>query len=308
MANRTRFAGLYNAIDFWYGGSGKSLPPPLVVDIGAAATGVGTLALVSGQTMLTDGTVLFPLATTCPITVGSDSAADSVTPSAVGNATSTIYDAATVTANFSHLHGQGDPISSATFGLQEALNYASAAGGGQVIIDAAWAAAAGTSAAAIIAAATVPSGTSIWDNRSGAGGSAIIQQVTKSVSNAQLLLLNTNGVEIIAAPPAGTLIDVLDMVVELVFVVAAFTGGSTVFLNYGTGTSAPCSSTIATTFFTSFSATQVIKVAGTLAVLTSANSVGKSVRLTATSTEYANATSGLSTANVTVNYRSFSGL
>ena len=71
---------------------------------------------------------------------------------------------------------------------------------------------------------------------------------------------------------------------------------------------ASCSATIATTFLTTFSATQAIKVAGSLAVLAKTACVGKSVRLTSAGTEFANASNGVSTLLVTVNYRLISGL
>ena len=76
-----------------------------------------------------------------------------------------------MTATFSNAHGTGDPISSGTFGLQEAINAAAGFGGGTVIIDARWALFGGTNA--MIAAAVLPSGVTIQDNRGGSGTGAL---------------------------------------------------------------------------------------------------------------------------------------
>ena len=309
MATVSKFGGLFNAIDFAYG-CGDGFPPPLRVDLGTQAAGAaGTLTVGAGFTQLSDGTIIWPLNANAPITIGIGAGADLITPTSTAGAPNSTQDSVTVTLTATHAHGAGDRIASGTFGLQEALNYASLMGGGQVIVSGKWNTLAGgtTAASAYIAAATVPSGVSIWDNRAG-GSMSMVQSAQVAVTNAQVLALNGTGKEIIAAPGAGILIDVIDMVVEAVFGVAAFTGGSTIFLNYDTGTSAPCSATIATTFLTTFSATQDIKVAGTLAVLAKTACVGKSVRLTATSTEFSNAASGASTLIVTVNYRLIAGL
>ena len=309
MAAVSRFAGLFNAIDFAYG-CGDGFPPSLKVSQGSQAAGAaGTLTVGAGFTQLSDGTIVWPLNANAPINIGIGAGADLITPASTAGGMNSTQDAVTVTLTATHAHGAGDRIASGTFGLQEALNFASLMGGGQVILSGKWNTLAGgtTAANAMIAAATVPSGVTIWDNRVG-GSMSMVQSAQVAVTNAQVLLLNTNGKEIIAAPGAGILIDVIDMVVEAIFGVAAFTAGSAIGLNYDTGTSAPCSVTIATTFLTTFSATQAIKVAGSLAVLAKTACVGKSVRLTAAGTEFANASNGVSTLLVTVNYRLISGL
>jgi len=168
MANRTRFAGEFNALNYAYGITGSGSPAPLEVDIGTTATGAGTLTLVTGQVVLSDGTVLFPVSTLAPITVDAGSNAETVTPTAVSNPAVLGYDNTTITATFANTHGRGVLISSGSIGLQEAINDAQARGGGVVVVDSAWRAAGGTNA--ILAAATLPStGTvTIVDRSSGA--------------------------------------------------------------------------------------------------------------------------------------------
>lgn len=164
MANRTRFAGMFNAADYAYGCAGISLPDALIVDA-AAPAGTTTLTLAFGQTTLSDGTVLFPLSILAPINVGSGANSEQVTPTAVGNPTLPGYDLSTITAVFANAHGRGDPVSSATIGLQEAINDANARGGGVVFVTPVWASLGGT--AAMLAAAVLPSNGSvlIQDNR-----------------------------------------------------------------------------------------------------------------------------------------------
>ncbi len=156
------FGGQAVAVNFAYG----------VVDVAAihvhnAPTTSGAKALVVdfGYCETHDGIQFFPLNTNAPINVGSDSNLEKVTPSAVSNP-STAYGAMNFTATFSNAHGEGDPVASATVGLQEAINFMNSLGGGKVIVDAQWTAAGGTTA--MISAAVFPSPTivQILDYRS----------------------------------------------------------------------------------------------------------------------------------------------
>lgn len=139
--NRTSFSGIRNAFDYAYGVN--PAVAPLRVDIGNSSTGAQTITLAFGNITLPDGTVSMPLATTAPITVGVGSNAETVTPSAVSCSTPNVYDTCTVTATFSNTHGVGDLVSSATFGLEEAVNAAHVLGG-LVAIDGKWTQAGGT--------------------------------------------------------------------------------------------------------------------------------------------------------------------
>lgn len=134
--NRTRFAGLFNAGDYAYGINRNV--GPLRVDIGIAATGSQSITLAYGFIQLTDGTIVSPLSTNAPVTIGVGSNAETVTPSAVSCTTPQQYSTCSFTATFSNTHGAGDLVTSGTFGLQEAINAANAFGGGTVITDSSW--------------------------------------------------------------------------------------------------------------------------------------------------------------------------
>lgn len=166
IKNLTFFAGIYRALSYAYGIVADI--PPLQVDnpSGATSGATQTLTVANGTVELPDGTTISPLSTFAPVTVGTGNNADTVTPSAVSNSTPQVYQSSNFTATtFAHAHGTGDRVSSATVGLQEALNAAQGAGGGIVIVDVAWYLNGGT--AAIIAAATVHDTVAIWDTSAG---------------------------------------------------------------------------------------------------------------------------------------------
>jgi len=144
------FGGYYVAANFAYGVIDVE---PISVHNAPTTAGAKALTVAFGRMSTHDGIGFYPLATNAPVRVGSDSNAETVTPSAVSNP-SEAYGAMNFTATFANAHGEGDPVSSATFGLQEAINLAEANGGGVVIVDATWYAIGGTSgikAAAVIA-------------------------------------------------------------------------------------------------------------------------------------------------------------
>ena len=159
----SRFAGLFNANEFAYG-VGPTPPAALVVDIGNQSGGT-SLTLAFGYITLADGTKYFPLSTNAPVTVGIGSNAETVTPTAVSSNGNTSYDGVSFTSPIANTHGTGDQVTSGTFGLQEAINYAAGFGGGVVVVDARWALFGGTSA--MLAAAVLPTNGSvtIQDNR-----------------------------------------------------------------------------------------------------------------------------------------------
>lgn len=154
MLGPSYFGGQYVAINFAYGVVDIA---PLTVHNVPITAGAKALALAFGFCNTHDGIKFYPLATDAPINVGSDSDVETVTPSAVSNNNDS-YGGMNFTATFANAHAEGDPISSATFGLQEAIDLAQANGGGKVIIDAQWAAAGGTTAiknAAVFASPTI---------------------------------------------------------------------------------------------------------------------------------------------------------
>ncbi len=168
MANRTRFAGFYRALDYFYGG-GIGLPPALTILTAPSSSPIvnpGGVTMQDGVAVLTDGNEFYPLNTNAPILVGSGSNQETVTPGSVTNGTSPVPGQAGFTATFTKIHGIGDPVASATCGLQEAIDDANRNGGGKVVVDAFWTKAGGTTA--MISAAVFPSPTivDIVDNRS----------------------------------------------------------------------------------------------------------------------------------------------
>ena len=159
----SRFAGLFNAMEYAYG-CGPMPPGALVVDSGTAGGAAATVVnLAFPFVNLADGTVFNPLNTNATINIGVGANAETVTVTAVTS--SSVYGQSQVSGVFLNAHGTGDHISSGTFGLQEAINAANARGGGVVIVDGRWASLGGTSA--ILAAASLPSNNSVMiqDNR-----------------------------------------------------------------------------------------------------------------------------------------------
>jgi hypothetical protein len=75
------------------------------------------------------------IASSAPIFIGGDSNTESVTPTTVA------YDQfgnVNITATFLYIHGVGEPVTSASFGLQEAALYMNGRGGGLVALDSRW--------------------------------------------------------------------------------------------------------------------------------------------------------------------------
>lgn len=159
------FGGMWAAANFAFGSPGG--PNALMCDapnpIPASPLAAQSMVVAFGYTTTIDGIVFYPLNANAPVNVGSDSNAEKVTPISVTGVGLVGYDTNSFTADFANLHGKGDPIASATFGLQEALNLAGAAGGGTVLIDQQWVRLGGTTA--IKNAATIPANVTITDHR-----------------------------------------------------------------------------------------------------------------------------------------------
>jgi hypothetical protein len=116
--------GLANAWAFAYGVN--PLVASLQVDQAGGPTtaaGVATLSVAFGTVALGDGTIITPLAVGFPVTVGTGANSETVTPTAVSCGTPQVYQSCTFTATFTNLHGTGDRVSSASFGINEAANY-----------------------------------------------------------------------------------------------------------------------------------------------------------------------------------------
>jgi hypothetical protein len=300
----SKFAGNFNATAYAYGITG--FPGPLQVDIGTTVTGAGTLTLSLGYVTLMDGTVINPLNVNAPIQVGTGAGAtiETVTPTAVSAATPTVYDTTTVTATFTYTHGKGEQISSGTFGLQEAINACSAYGGGTVIVDASWTALGGTQT--ILAAATIPAGVTINDNRSGDAGA--VQQAITSLTKAQTILLNTVPIAVTPVPGAAQYIDVIDWTLVNKNGGTAYTSGGVITLGYGSAntsgapTYSASAATVAATFLTSPTVTQVIKTAGALVTQPLSDIAGVAIFIMNATADFANA-GATPVLEVIVNYR-----
>ena len=138
--NRSTFAGMANSTNFAYGlGNG----PALQVSSGSSSTGSYAITLNLGSTNTGPSGLQFAPFTVAtgllpPITIGSGSTLETVTPSAASCSTPTVYQTCTVTATFSYSHGAGDVVRSGDGGLQEAINYIYSKGGGSVAVDSSW--------------------------------------------------------------------------------------------------------------------------------------------------------------------------
>lgn len=303
------FAGQKNALQFNYGGVGISFPA-LQISSGNAGTGAGSvITLVTGQSVTSSGVALSPITTTTPITIGIGANAETVTPTAVSNCNLPAVitpgpgtPSCTVTANLSNTHGPQEPVTSGTYGLQEALNRASGQGGGAVIIDAAWSTAGGTNA--MVAAATFPANVTLVDNRLGGAGGSV--NLTISISNAAFLASNATPVVVLPAPGAGNEWDIIDMVVENKNAGVAYANGGVSALYFGTSSSGVlASATVAASFFTSPTVAHSIKVAGALADTASSSIANAGVVFT---NPTANFITGTGTVILKVSARLLTGL
>lgn len=142
----TAFAGLFPAAQFAYGTS-ISDAPALQVTQGSTATGAYTIVCSPPSPASGGGTVI-PVTVNTPITIGSDSGFETVTPTAVSTDN---LGRLLITATFTYAHGTGAQVRSGSYGVQEAAEYAKARGGGLVVLSPAWFAAQGSHAAGLTA-------------------------------------------------------------------------------------------------------------------------------------------------------------
>ena len=258
--NPTFFAGQYRAASFAYGVAPEI--PGLTVDLPAAVanTSTQTLSVAFGNVTLQDGTVISPLAANTKVTVGTGAGADTVTISSASVGTPSVYQSANFTAaTYSNAHGTGDKVASATFGLQEAINYANAQGGGVVIVDAGWTQLGGTDA--MVEAATLLAGVAIEDLRSG----GVANEVTVALTAAQVNTMFTTPVELIPAPAAGSFIVVDQAILVNENGGTAWTSGGAITIGYSNanpGSPNALTATIAATFLTTPTVKQIITLAG----------------------------------------------
>lgn len=145
-------------------------------------TGAHTFTVESPLVNLPDGRAFLPFSTNAPIVFGGET----ITPSAVSYSDNNTR--CTIKATFTVPHSLNDPISSATIGLQEALNDA-AGFGGAVTVDGFWSSLGGTTL--MITDAVTPSGTGIEDVRTGPASSGSITLTTIGSSGPATLISDT---------------------------------------------------------------------------------------------------------------------
>lgn len=255
MANPSNFGGVSEAWDFAFGVNPSV--SPLTLASSNTGTGSQTYIVNVGEVTTADGVPVFPLVVGGLLTVGTASTSETVTITAVSASNPLAYQQCTFTASFSNAHGAGEQVSSGSIGLQEALTNRKNAGGGQVVLTPKWTANGGTQA--MINSAVIAAGCSINDNRTG-GGSQII---TVTLSATQVNTMYTTPIELLPAPGATQmyLIDRATLINENGG--TAWTSGGAITIGYGSSvTTQALSGTVAATFLTSPTVTQVITLAG----------------------------------------------
>ena len=157
--------------------------PGIRIYSGNNASGAATITLSSGSIRLPDGRTIVPFSAggfnilgqpgpypAIPIYVGAGTTRELVTPTAVsGCYVGAPQGSCSITATFSNAHGQGELVTSGSFGIQEAINDAGFFGGGVVSVDSSenfYAGGAQTITTAM-AAAIVVAGVSLEDDRYG---------------------------------------------------------------------------------------------------------------------------------------------
>ena len=298
--NPSNFAGWYRAASFAYGHT-VSGAAAIHIGTGFAGTGAQSFTATFGYTTLTDGTVVYPFATTAPISVGQGSTFETVTPSSVSCATPTVYLTCQVTATFTYAHAAGESVISGTYGLQEAINYAATLGG-SAVVDGAWASAGGTST--ILNAGSLPTNGTVGlvDNRNSSGDFGV---ATITLTNTQVKACNSAPTLLLAAPGTTSIYDVQSVVLENVFLTAAYANGGVIQLSYGTGTTIPATATVAATFLTSPVASQVIKLAGALATNLASDIFNKGIYYACATADFI---TGAGSMKIRINYRVQTGL
>lgn len=135
----------------------------------------------------------------------------------------------------------------------------------------------------------------------------MLQYLTIPLTLAQLIANNTVPTPLLSAQGAGTMIEVVSLTLDLVRGAAAFSGGGAVAAYLGTdSTGVLATATIASTVFTTFAASQIIRVAGAQAVAASTTVLNKGLVFTNPSADFTSGTGA--TGIIKLVYRVHSGL
>ena len=137
--------------------------------------------------------------------------------------------------------------------------------------------------------------------------SSLSLQAKVLIPNAQVLTLFSVGTSLLLpAAGAGTITVIDDMVIENVFLTAAFASGGAIQANYGSASVAnAASATVAATFLTGPTASEIIKVAGAVPSQLSSAVVNTAIYLTCATQDFA---TGAGSLIVWVRYHVVSGL
>jgi trimeric autotransporter adhesin len=128
------------------------------------ATGSQAVLVKQATLQLTTGQYVVPFVVGTPITIDRSQAnAETVYSTTTENCYAGSINCV-ITASFAHTHASGEPLTSGTYGLQEAIDAAMSAGGGTVLVDSTWQ---GPDGSSLIMAATGSTTVVIQDNRSG---------------------------------------------------------------------------------------------------------------------------------------------
>lgn len=135
----------------------------------------------------------------------------------------------------------------------------------------------------------------------------ILQYLTVPLTLAQLLASNSAPIALLAAQGAGTMIEVVTLTLDLVRGSAAFVGGGACAAYLGTdATGVIATAAIASTVFTTFAASQAIRVAGAQAVAATSTILNKALVFANPTADFTSGTGA--TGIIKLAYRIHSGL
>ena len=208
----TTFGGVSNASDFAYGLNGVTAGPLSIYAPGGGTVGPGAGSIIFNTpcVALSSGKNLCPIVNGGTAIVGNAANAETVTwtsASAACSVPTVQVGTCSAGATFSNSHGANEFITTATYGLQEAINVSHGAGtvvgsGGQVAIGAGWATLGGT--LATVTAATGYSNVSIINNGGIPGGAPYYGLQPSTLTSMAVPTTLAAGTVVFAAAPVGT--------------------------------------------------------------------------------------------------------
>ena len=139
------------------------------------------------------------------------------------------------------------------------------------------------------------------------GAGVMLDTGTINLTLTQLQTLNSVGYTILPAPGATSMYQMGSCTMNLTYGSAAFTGGGTVSIGYGTTSTPATNATIASTVFTTFTASHgVVVLPAAVAVTATTSLVNKAIVMTAASADFAVGTGA--TGQLDCQYRILTGV